>query len=60
MTMEPVLIKRYDNRRLYNTVTAAYVTLDDLESMVLSGEEFVVRDAQTGEDITRVLLDRLH
>jgi len=58
--MEPVLIKRYDNRRLYNTVTAAYVTLDDLESMVLSGEEFVVRDAQTGEDITRVLLDRLH
>ena len=58
--MEPVLIKRYDNRRLYNTVTAAYVTLDDLESMVLSGEEFVVRDAQTGEDVTRVLLDRLH
>jgi len=58
--MEPVLIKRYDNRRLYNTVTAAYVTLDDLESMVLSGERFVVRDAQTGEDITRVLLDRLH
>ena len=58
--MEPVLIKRYDNRRLYNTVTAAYVTLDDLESMVLSGERFVVRDAQTDEDITRVLLDRLH
>ena len=58
--MEPVLIKRYDNRRLYNTVTAAYVTLDDLEGMVLSGERFVVRDAQTGEDITRVLLDRLH
>jgi len=58
--MEPVLIKRYDNRRLYNTVTAAYVTLDDLEGMVLSGEKFVVRDARTGEDITRVLLDRLH
>jgi len=58
--MEPVLIKRYDNRRLYNTVTASYVTLDDLESMVLSGERFVVRDARTGEDITRVLLDRLH
>jgi polyhydroxyalkanoate synthesis repressor PhaR len=58
--MEPVLIKRYDNRRLYNTATAAYVTLDDLEGMVLSGERFVVRDAQTGEDITRALLDRLH
>ena len=58
--MEPVLIKRYDNRRLYNTVTASYVTLDDLESMVLGGERFVVRDARTGEDITRVLLDRLH
>jgi polyhydroxyalkanoate synthesis repressor PhaR len=60
MTMEPVLIKRYDNRRLYNTVTATYVTLDDLEGMVLDGEKFIVRDAQSGEDITRALLDRLH
>jgi polyhydroxyalkanoate synthesis repressor PhaR len=57
---EPILIKRYDNRRLYNTVTAGYVTPDDLAEMVLNGERFVVRDAKTGEDVTRDLLDRLH
>ena len=60
MNTEFILIKRYDNRRLYNTVTAGYVTLDDLADMVLSGERFVVKDAQTGEDVTNVLLDRLH
>ena len=60
MNMNPVLIKRYDNRRLYNTVTAGYVTLDDLADMVLHGEKFVVKDAHTGEDVTRDMLDRLH
>lgn len=60
MNAEPILIKRYDNRRLYNTVTAGYVTLDDLAEMVLNGERFVVKDAKTGEDVTRALLDRLH
>ncbi|HKY87158.1 MAG TPA: polyhydroxyalkanoate synthesis regulator DNA-binding domain-containing protein [Pseudorhodoplanes sp.] len=60
MNTEPILIKRYDNRRLYNTVTAGYVTLDDLAAMILNGERFVVKDAQSGEDVTRALLDRLH
>ena len=60
MTADPILIKRYDNRRLYNTVTAGYVTFDDLAEMVVNGERFVVKDAQSGEDITRAVLDRLH
>ena len=59
MNSEPTLIKRYDNR-LYNTATAGYVTLDDLAGMILDGERFVVKDARTGADITRVVLDRLH
>ena len=60
MNMEPVLIKRYDKRRLYNTWTGGYVTLNDLADMVLHGEKFVVKDAHTGEDVTRALLDRPH
>jgi polyhydroxyalkanoate synthesis repressor PhaR len=60
MAIDPVLIKRYDRRRLYNTVTARYVTLDDLADMTLDGQRFVVKDARTGEDITRELLDALH
>ena len=55
-----VLIKRYAGRRLYNTVSATYVTLDDLANMILAGERFIVRDAETGTDITRDILDRLH
>jgi polyhydroxyalkanoate synthesis repressor PhaR len=55
-----VLIKRYDKSRLYNTWTGGYITLADLADMVLHGEKFVVKDAHTGEDITRALLDRLH
>src|SRR5262245_14178261 len=55
-----VLIKRYAGRRLYNTASAAYVTLEDLADMVLAGEPFVVREAETGADITRDMLDRLH
>src|SRR5690606_8347311 len=49
---EPVTIKKYANRRLYNTGTSTYVTLEDLAEMVRREEEFVVRDAKTGEDIT--------
>lgn len=60
MTVEPVLIKRYDERRLYNTMTARYVTLGDLAEMTLDGRRFVVTDARTGKDVTRELLDRLH
>lgn len=55
-----VLIKRYAGRRLYHTVNATYVTRDDLANMILAGERFTVREAETGTDITRNILDRLH
>ena len=55
---EPVTIKKYANRRLYNTGTSTYVTLEDLAAMVKNGEDFVVYDAKTGEDITRSVLAR--
>src|SRR5215212_7020303 len=47
----PVTIKKYANRRLYNTGTSTYVTLEDLATMVKSGEDFAVFDAKTGEEI---------
>lgn len=56
---EPVTIKKYANRRLYNTGTSTYVTLDDLASMVKNGEDFVVFDAKTGEEITRSVLTQI-
>jgi polyhydroxyalkanoate synthesis repressor PhaR len=56
---EPVTIKKYANRRLYNTGTSTYVTLEDLASMVKAGEEFVVYDAKTSEDITRSVLTQI-
>ena len=49
----PITIKKYANRRLYNTASSAYVTLADLAKMVKTGEDFVVFDAKTNEDITR-------
>jgi len=52
----PTVIKKYANRRLYHTGTSTYVTLDDLGRMVRQGEDFVVYDAKTGEDITRQVL----
>jgi polyhydroxyalkanoate synthesis repressor PhaR len=52
----PIVIKRYAYRRLYNTGTATYVSLDDLAGMVRLGEDFIVREAGTGEDITRSIL----
>ena len=52
----PVTIKKYANRRLYNTGTSTYVTLEDLAVMVKNGEDFAVSDAKTGEDITRSVL----
>ena len=58
-TDEPVTIKKYANRRLYNTGTSTYVTLEDLASMVKAGENFVVFDAKTGEDITRSVLAQI-
>jgi len=56
---EPVTIKKYANRRLYNTGTSAYVTLEDLAAMVKTGEDFLVYDAKTGEDITRSVLTQI-
>ncbi|HET9904368.1 MAG TPA: polyhydroxyalkanoate synthesis repressor PhaR [Xanthobacteraceae bacterium] len=56
---EPVTIKKYANRRLYNTGTSTYVTLEDLAAMVKGGEDFVVFDAKTGEDITRQVLAQI-
>jgi polyhydroxyalkanoate synthesis repressor PhaR len=56
---EPVTIKKYANRRLYNTGTSTYVTLEDLAKMVKAGDDFVVFDAKTGEDITRSVLAQI-
>jgi len=55
----PVTIKKYANRRLYNTSTSSYVTLDHLAQMVKDGTDFVVYDAKTGEDITRQVLTHI-
>ena len=59
MAAEPVTIKKYANRRLYNTGTSSYVTLEDLAGMVKAGEDFIVHDAKTGEDITRQVLAQI-
>jgi polyhydroxyalkanoate synthesis repressor PhaR len=56
---QPVTIKKYANRRLYNTGTSTYVTLEDLAVMVKKGEDFVVYDAKTGEEITRPVLTQI-
>jgi len=56
---ERVTIKKYANRRLYNTATSSYVTLDHLAQMVKDGTDFVVFDAKTGEDITRSVLTHI-
>ena len=55
----PVVIKKYANRRLYNTATSAYVTLDHLSQMVKAKTDFVVYDAKTGDDITRSVLTQI-
>ena len=54
-----VIIKKYANRRLYNTRSSAYVTLEHLSEMVKDGTDFVVYDAKTGEDITRSVLTQI-
>lgn len=56
---EPVVIKKYANRRLYNTSTSSYVTLEHLRDMVKGGTEFTVHDAKTGDDITRSVLTQI-
>lgn len=56
---DTVVIKKYANRRLYNTATSAYVTLEDLAKMVRDGTEFVVFDAKTNDDLTRQILTQI-
>ena len=56
---DPVAIKKYANRRLYNTGTSTYVTLEDLSEMVKRGEEFTVQDAKSGDDITHSVLTHI-
>jgi polyhydroxyalkanoate synthesis repressor PhaR len=58
-TDQPTTIKKYANRRLYNTGTSTYVTLEDLAAMVKNGEDFLVYDAKTGDDITRSVLAQI-
>ena len=55
----PTVVKKYANRRLYNTATSSYVTLEDLAKMIKEGGNFVVYDAKTGEDITRSVLTQI-
>ncbi|MDP2354703.1 MAG: polyhydroxyalkanoate synthesis repressor PhaR [Beijerinckiaceae bacterium] len=56
---EPVIIKKYANRRLYNTGSSTYVTLEDLGRMVKDGQDFVVTDAKSGDNITRSVLTQI-
>jgi polyhydroxyalkanoate synthesis repressor PhaR len=56
---QPTVIKKYANRRLYHTGTSTYVTLEDLAGMVRKGDDFVVYDAKSGEDITRSVLGQI-
>jgi polyhydroxyalkanoate synthesis repressor PhaR len=55
----PVVVKKYANRRLYNTESSSYITLDNLADMVRQGRDFVVYDAKTGDDITRSVLTQI-
>lgn len=56
---QPVVVKKYANRRLYNTESSSYITLDSLAEMVRQGRDFVVYDAKSGEDITRGVLTQI-
>ena len=55
----PIIIKKYANRRLYNTAKSSYVTLEDLSEMVRAGKDFAVFDAKSGDDITRSVLTQI-
>ncbi|TIX50069.1 polyhydroxyalkanoate synthesis repressor PhaR [Alteraurantiacibacter aquimixticola] len=56
---EPIIIKKYANRRLYNTQSSSYITLDDLARMTREGVDFQVLDAKTGSDITHAILTQI-
>jgi polyhydroxyalkanoate synthesis repressor PhaR len=57
---EPIVIRKYPNRRLYNTETSAYIMLEYLADMIRQDEDFVVYDAKSGEDITRSVVTQIH
>ncbi|WP_017169070.1 polyhydroxyalkanoate synthesis regulator DNA-binding domain-containing protein, partial [Xanthomonas phaseoli] len=50
------IIKKYPNRRLYDTEISSYITIEDVRQLIIDGEEFEVRDAKTGEDLSRAVL----
>lgn len=56
---DPIIIKKYANRRLYDTSSSSYVTLEHLSELVRNGKDFVVQDAKTGEDLTRTVLTQI-
>ena len=56
---KPLLIKKYPNRRLYNTATSTYIVLDDIVDLIKDGVDFVVEDTKTGEDLTRSILNQV-
>lgn len=56
MTKSPRIIKKYPNRRLYDTEISSYITIDEVRQLVVDGEDFEVRDAKTGDDLTRTVL----
>jgi len=58
-TQPPVVVKKYANRRLYNTESSSYITLDNLAELVRAGRDFVVYDAKSGDDITRGVLTQI-
>jgi polyhydroxyalkanoate synthesis repressor PhaR len=58
-TPQPVIVKKYANRRLYNTESSSYITLENLAEMVRKDRDFVVYDAKSGEDITRSVLTQI-
>jgi polyhydroxyalkanoate synthesis repressor PhaR len=59
LSADPVTIKKYGNRRLYNTATSAYENLESLAEMAKRGDDFVVHDAKTGDEITRSVLRQI-
>ena len=56
MTKSTRIIKKYPNRRLYDTEISSYITIDEVRQLVVDGEDFEVRDAKTGDDLTRTVL----
>lgn len=56
---QPVIVKKYANRRLYNTESSSYITLDNLAEMVRNDRDFIVYDAKSGDDITRAVLTQI-